>query len=204
MPEDFVNVTEGAGKKLHTWKRTVGANDVQDEIVIAGIPYLAKYTVGRSVAITVATADAHLIQVMAGATLNVYITRIRLYQAAVATTAAIAGMGVYRLTTAGTGGTALTPQPQDNTADGASGASAMQLPTVKGAEGALQWFGTVGWIQTIPTSGPEPLRLDLPWGPDTKYLRIPAGVTNGIALKHTSGAAGATAYTVVDFFEANF
>jgi hypothetical protein len=65
MSESIVQVTEGTGKKLHTNQRTIGANNVEDEYVIPGEYPLATYFVQAN-AVSIATAAAHVIQIMAG------------------------------------------------------------------------------------------------------------------------------------------
>lgn len=202
MAESFVNVTEGSGKKLHSWSRTIGANMVEDELVLHGLSYYASYTAG-GVLVSCATAASHLLQLMAGASLNVYITRIRVYQGGAATTATLGIINIHRLTTAGTGGGAVTPSPLD-TSDAASGATAMTLPTVKGTEAAALHLGAHAFMQTTPVAGGDLTLFD--WDCDrlkVKPWRIPAGVANGIAVKMVSGIAAATAQVNVEFFEAN-
>lgn len=205
MPESIVQVTEGSGKKLHTFQKTIGANVVEDEVVVLGEAYLADYFVDAAAAISAATANSHLMQIMAGATLNVYIRRIQIWQLGLAATAAIADMGVFRLTTAGTGGTAITPARLDLT-DAASGATAMTLPTVKGTEAvAPSWHGSAGFVQTVPTSGVNPLLLDLDFSRlRQKSLRIAAGTANGIAVKNITAIAAATVFVHIELMEANF
>lgn len=208
MPESLVQVTEGSGKKLHTISRTIGANTVEDEVIIVGEPFLAAGSATNlgGTTVSAATANSHLIQLMAPAGLNVYVRRIRLYQIGLATTAAIAELAVFRLTTAGTGGTALTPEPLDTT--DTMTATAMTLPSSKGTEGARPiWHGTTQFIQTVGTggAGPNPLLADIEF--DTlklKSLRIPAGTANGIALKNITAVAGATCIVLVEFTEANY
>lgn len=206
MAESIVQVTEGSGKKLHTFQRTIGANNVEDEIVVPGIQYLAGYQVPTGSTST-ATANAHLLQIMAGGTLNVYIRWIKIFQNAVATTSIFDTIGIYRLTTAGTGGTAITPLALDST-DAASGATAMTLPTVKGTEAAnLIDVADMFMLQTLPTAVDftEPrMKFEYGEGSTGKFLRIPAGTANGIAVKNLIAVAGATVHIVASIFEANF
>src|SRR5262245_59859384 len=133
MAESIVQVTEGSGKKLRTWNRTIGANSVEEEAVFLADTPMATYS-ARLDAASTATANSHIVQLMAGSSLNVYVHRIALYQLGLATTAAYGQINIFRLSTAGTGGTAFTPAPYD-TNDAASGATSMTLPTVKGTEG---------------------------------------------------------------------
>jgi hypothetical protein len=206
MAESFVAVTAGSGTKLHTFQRVIGANTVEDDVSIPGEPYLATYVVSTTVAISLATANSHVYQVMAGASLNLYIRRIRIYQVGLATASALIHFQLWRLTTAGTGGTAHGSAARDST-DAAAGFAGMDLPTVKGTEGAFIDAATAMLIQTVPLGGPGQASLIAEWDFDllrTKPPRIPAGAANGIALKNTTGAAAATVVPVFEITEANF
>lgn len=206
MAESIVQVNEGSGKKLHTFQRTIGANTVEDEVMLSGEPYLATYFVSSGL-ISIATANSHILQIMAGASLNVYIRRLLIWQSAAVTTAAFASWQLLRLTSAGTGGAVPTSAALDS-GDAAAGAAAMTLPTVKGTEGAVLATATPLLIQTIPVGGPAggSLIVDLDFDKQlrAKMPRIPAGAANGLALKWlTANAAGQVTVTVY-YSEANF
>lgn len=192
MAESIVQVTEGTGKKLHTFNRVIGANTVEDEVVVNGEPYLASYTVTHGPAST-ATAASHITQIMAGASLRVRIRRIEVHQAGAVTAAAIGLFSLVRLTTAGTGGTALTPAPMD-TSDAASGATAMTLPTVKGTESTQITLGAAYMMQTIGASTPlaNPIYVVDFDRPRSKPLILQAGATIGVALKCITALAAGT------------
>ena len=204
MAESIVQVTEGSGKKLRTWNRTIGGNSVEEEAIFLAEQPLATYTV-QTGATSVATAASHLLQIMAGATLNLYIRRIWIYQAALITTAAIVPFTLFRLTTAGTGGTVVGVVQLDNS-DAAAGATAMTLPTVKGTEG-----NSVGPVidaipvQTAPTSGAGLLLAFWDFSAlRSKSVRIPAGAANGLCVKNPVAAAGLTVHVTAELIEANF
>ena len=208
MPESIVQVTEGVGKKLHTWQKTIGANVVEDEVIVVGDQYLPSYFTSTGVGIAAGTAASHLIQIMAGASLRVYLRRLMVYQVAMATAASTHDFILTRLTTAGTGGGVLGVATMDP-ADVAAGATAMSLPTTKGTEGASGgWRGQVYFNQTLPTALATPygmLILDL----DFDKLRvkppiIAAGAANGLALKNATAIAGATVTVVAYLTEASF
>jgi len=203
VAEGFVNVTEGSGKKLHTVSKTIGADTVHDEVVLDGEPYLASYLVTGEMVAT--TANSHLLQIMAGASLNVRIRRIEMHQTVMATTAALMEVRLYRLTTAGTGGLSITPARLD-VADAPSGASAMSLPTAKGTEGTLLSLIKPYMMQTIGASAQlnQPI---LVWDfdrPRSKPLVIAAGTPNGIAIKNATAIAGASVAITVWIDESSF
>jgi hypothetical protein len=205
MAEAFFNATEGSGKKWHAFDRVIGANTVLGQVVLQGEPYLATYVTGRSGA-SWATASDHIFQLMAGASLNLYIRRIRVWQLAMATTAAVGEAQVIRLATAGTGGTTNAINPLDSS-DAAAGATSQSLPTAKGTEGVVLWRGTAMFIQTVPTGGPggATLLYDFDFTHLLgKAVRVPAGTANGICLKNTTAVAASTVTFTVEFAEANF
>lgn len=197
MAEGFINFTEGSGKKLRTWNRTIGANSTEEQFVIPGEYPTPSYMV-YATAVSGATAASHTIQLMAGASLNVRVRRIFLH--AIAATVGTVRFEVVRLTTAGTGGTALTVGKMDN-GDAAVGATAMTLPTVKGTEGAFLWPITVGSAAAAPQSAVN----ESGWvqHPNSKAIIIPAGTANGIALK-CSGLAATTFDVAMEFTETSF
>lgn len=207
MPESIVQVTEGTGKKLHTWQKVIGANTVEDEVVVLGDQYVASYVALTTGAVSFATALSHPMQIMAGASLKVYIRKVIVYQIGLATAASTGTITLTRLTTAGTGGTAVTPNPFES-ADGASGATAMTLPTVLGTLGVSMAIGQAYFHQTLPTfaSGAEPMKI---FERDFDRLRnkalvIPAGAANGIAVRLVNGISPATGLVEVHFTESAF
>lgn len=205
MTDTFLEVTAGSGVKLHTHSKSVSGSTVHDEVIVHGEPQLAAYVVANTSAISFATANSHLLQVMAGASLKVRLRRLRVYQMGMATTATVGQIGLYRLSTAGTGGTSYTPQLMDP-GDAAAGATGMTLPTGKGTEGAVLWMGSVYLMQTVGASAQlnEPI-IDLDW--DKLRLKAPvisAGTANGLALKNVTGIAGATVFVVADIEEASY
>lgn len=178
------------GPKLATGPTyTENSQTVQDEKVILGEQYLASYMIVADA--STATVNSHLIQIMAGASLRVRVRRIEIHQLVMATTAAIMSVGFYRLTTAGTGGGAVTPGSLDP-ADAASGATAMTLPTGKGTEGTLIAAVAPYMMQTVGASA----QLDQPIVVldfdrlRSKPLIIAAGTTNGLAIKNLTAIAG--------------
>jgi hypothetical protein len=203
MAESLVQVTEGSGKKLHTFAHVVGGNTIEDEFVVFAEQPIPSYVIDTP-AVSVATANDHVLQIMAGASLNVWVRRIRVYQSALATTAAIGTFQIFRLTTAGTGGTTAAVDSLDAT-DSAAGATAMTLPTVKGTETTRLYGITAGFIQTVPTAGVNPLLVDFDFAAlRGKSIRIAAGTANGIALKISTAIAAATVIVVADIAELTF
>ena len=202
MAEGYINQTEGSGKKARTWQSTIGGNTVEEQYVLQGEPKQATYSVTQGPVLT--TANSHLFQIMAGASLNVRIKRIEIWPSIAATAVAITTLQLFRLTSAGTGGTSVTPAVIDPS-DGAAGATAMILPSSKGTETTLLWQGSYTAYQTLPTDGaiPAPIILDS----DVlglKGIKIAAGTSNGIALKNVTGISPAAVVVTIWFIETSY
>lgn len=197
--ESAILYTPGAGGKAAAYQRTVGGNAVDEPIVIEGESYLPSY-IALAVNPGLDTANSHLLQLMAGSSLNLRVRRIVIDQGANATTAAVGAVEVWRVTTAGTGGTAITPAPLD-TADGPSGATARSLPTAKGTESTVFWQFSIPWRNTAPVSGGVNSRWEWTPQPGMKPLIVPAGTTNGIVIKLVTAIANATCDAWIEFAE---
>jgi hypothetical protein len=201
VAEAFVNMTEGSGKKAHAWDRTIGANTVLDEFMLPGEYPLASYTL-RFSQISGATSADHLLQIMAGASLNVRVRRVVVKQHAAPAAVSANELQIVRLTTAGTGGTAVTPGKLD-TADAASGTTGMTLPTAKGTESTILYTESI-WLGTAAIPVRDPFRIDPYVLEGIKPILIPAGTANGIAIKITTGVASLTLSGWVEFVETSF
>lgn len=203
MAGSFVQVTSGAGPKLATSATyTENANVVQDPKMIVGEQYVPSYT--ATAIVSIATNTSHVMQLMAGASLKVRVRRIEIYQWVIATTAAIWTPQLYRLTTAGSGGTAITPSALDPS-DAASGATAMTLPSTKGTLGVNIANATQFATQTVATAGggAAPIIYDFD-GPRRKPLIIAAGTSNGIALVSSPAMANAQVMVNIYFDETSW
>jgi hypothetical protein len=203
MPTSYIRFDEGTAKKVRSFQRTDGADTVEEWMYVESEPGLAAYTVA-ALGIAGSAADSHTLQVMAGASLRVGIRRITIHQLAAANTTRQVRFGVYRLSTAGTGGGAITPSPLDP-ASAASGATAMTLPSVKGTEGVLVGGRHFGIVQaTITNQVVNPL-IDVDFGLGReRALWVAAGTSNGIAIKNLVADSAATYDVFVRFVEAGW
>jgi hypothetical protein len=202
VAESSVNVTEGSGKRLHTWDRTISSVLVQDQYVLPGEPALATYLV-PFYNISIAVADDHIIQLMAGSSNYLRVNKIYFQQVAStsAANAAISSFRVYRLTTAGSGGTSITPAKFD-AGDPAAGATAMTLPSSKGTEGDALWpFALVIRKAISDTTAQAEMTWQWEASARAKGLIVAAGTTNGLAIKTISGRAGATISGYIELTE---
>jgi hypothetical protein len=205
VAESFVNVTEGSGKKLHTFQRTIGANTVEDELVIPGEHYLATYVVTAG-GISTATVGDDAMQIMAGASTIVRIRRIRIEQDGLVTAAAISTWSVGRLTTAGTGGTAITPQKLDSADGAAASTAAFAVPNAThGTIAATYHFRrSLFLVQTAPVGGLGQVYSEWLAMPGGKPLIIAAGTTNGVAVRNQTARAGGSISIEIEYTESSF
>lgn len=204
MAEDIVQVTSGAGPKLHTWSYTVGANTVHDEVMIPGPYPWPTYSVLAS-SVSMATANDHILCLNAGASLKVRIVRIWAEQVSNATAVTVSNLVVLRTTTsAPTGGTAVTAAPYDTSA-AAAGAAGRTLPAAKGTESTELMRSTLAWRQALLATATQ---MDDAWqwlvSPFGQPLIIPAGATNGIVVKSLTAVAGLTVNVGMEFVETAF
>jgi len=201
MAESSITV---AGAATHTNTRTISATTMHDQYVLPGEFAYASYTI-QAQNVSIATTGAHLLEVMAGSSLNVRIRRIWIEQAVNATTVTRATFQLYRLSTAGTGGTALTPAKMD-TADSASGATAMTLATAKGTETTLVGTRRIVMTQATAATVTQPEEsAEFDWrSPNFKSLVVPSGTSNGVAVVVLVGVAAATVDVYVEFCETSF
>lgn len=194
MPEGTVGVDEGIDKKLHTWQRTVASVAVEDEFIVHGEPILPTYVTDDGAAMNTTTINKHLWQLMAGASKNLYVRRIILYVSILAGAATVVPFSLFRLTTAGTGGTAGTAGVAWDSTDVATGATYMTMPSALGTEGTHLWQTRTVVPAAVPALPNTEMKI-IDWNFQDMYsksIRIPAGATNGIALKNTAALATAT------------
>lgn len=198
--ESYIGVDEAVSPdaKLRSISRVIGGNTVEEEAVILGEPFLPHYTVSSGGA-GVGTDNAHTCQLMAGSSLNVRVRKIRIRQAGLASSAGTAELELIRLTTAGSGGSAVTPAPMDP-GDAACGATYMGSPSTPGTEGT-----TI--IRRIPMGmeAAQPTGEVAVWEwaehPYGKPIIIPAGTSNGLCLKVVEPVTSATIAIEWEFAE---
>jgi hypothetical protein len=168
----------------------------REQYVQLGEPALPTYTCSTS-GTSVATSGEHILQLMAPAGSYVRIHRIFISQAVLASAATAGGIQILRLTTAGSGGTTRAPVAFD-TGDTA-GATGQSLPSSKGTEGNILLFARMYYVQTAPITNTSTWE----WHASDrgKPIIIPAGTSNGIAVKTTNSVTGAQADVVIEFTE---
>jgi hypothetical protein len=193
-----IQITAGSGTRLATNSYTESGVTVHDEKFIPGeYPYPTYVATAGN--ISIATTNDHLMTINAGSTLNVRIRRIRVRQRTVGTASTLVLQFLRTTTGAPSGGTAITPA-RYNTADSASGATAMTLPSTKGTESTVLWTESLGVYATAPAI---PF-LEWTQLQNSGPIVIAAGTTNGLAIKVLSGIATNTVDIDVEFIETSW
>jgi hypothetical protein len=175
-------------KYLHTEQRTISSVAREDQYVQRGQPAYPTYVV-RASGISIATTADHILQIMADGT---NYTRLLAYKITMTDDRPaadnVAQIGLHRLSTAGTGGGAVTPTPYD-TADTYAG-GAMTLPTAKGTEGTLVHYRYVNITTAFPSGNGVLAEWRVPeYG---KPIIFGTGTGAGLAWKIISGVASCT------------
>lgn len=203
MPQSSLGYTDGAGRLLDSYQRSISSNTVEEQVVVVAPPYVPTYVVPVTTEISTATANSHLIQVMGSAANRLELVRLQVFQSTGATSSTLALLSLLRLTTAGTGGTAFTPNPI-NPVDAATTATAMTLPSAKGSEGVALWSGSMLMLTAaaVVTAGVDPCILDINWEQlRAKSPEIAAGLANGAALKLLTAVAVGKVLITLTFAE---
>ena len=126
MATGLIAFTDGSGKNWESFQRSRGGIDYQNMVVLLGEQHQPTFT-ALATAISTTTSADHLLFIQADGTLYTRIKRIFIEQVAAAGAATLARIQVLRVSTAGTGGGAIT---------------------ARGLDAADTYAGT---IQTLPT-----------------------------------------------------
>jgi hypothetical protein len=202
MAANKIQVPSSGSTNLATNSYSEGGFTVHDEKSIPGEYPYPTYTVTAG-SVSVATTSDHIIAIQAGASLNVRIRRIYLVQSTLVTAADSLPILINRLTTAGTGGTAITPAPY-RTDDTPAGATARSLPTGLGTVSTELFRRRIVLTQTYATSSSIAPYVEWIQLPNEEPLVILAGISNGIAVRVGAGRAGAAVDVHVEFVETSF
>lgn len=196
MAESTLGWTDGAGKNIHTWQRSVDATNKEDQVFLPGEQHLATY-VANAAGVSTATSASHLIFIQGDGTNYTRISRITVRQAALAGAAATAQLSVIRTSTAGSGGGAVSARPFDAGDTDPYAGTIQTLPSSKGTEGVTLLIGRLGLVAAAPVDARNVWSWERgPWG---KPIIIGTATTNGVCLKITTGIATSTVDITVEF-----
>jgi hypothetical protein len=194
-----VQVNSGTGPYLATVAHTRGAYSDEFGLHHTAESYLPTYSVVTA-AVSTATANSHLLQLMGSSAGRSVLRRVRVHQMAAAGANTAAEVQILRLTTAGTGGTAITPRRMDDAGDVAAGGAAMSLPTTKGTEGDILFRGVM--MLTVAATVLDPLILELAWSdPRSKGPTVTNSTSAGLAVKLITAVASATVIITAEYSE---
>jgi hypothetical protein len=197
MPLSLIAYTDGSGKNLETFQRTRSAVAYENQIVIPGEPAQPTFEI-ICTAISTATSASHLVMIQADGTLYTRIKRIYVEQVGAAGSATLAQLQIVRVSTAGSGGSAITARGRDS-ADSYSG-TIQTLPSSKGTEGNILLNKRLALSNTAATTA-NPNNWE--WKAETqtgqKGITIGSATTDGVVLKIITGIASATVDISITF-----
>lgn len=196
MAESSLSITEGSGTDLRTTTKSIGGT-VHQQTWIAGASDKATY-IANATNISIATADSHALQIMGDGTNYVRVHRWRIKQAETAGAATHVEICVFRLSTAGTGGSTVNVRPLDSADTDPYAGDVRTLPTGKGTEGNQIFRRRIGITNAEPLTdlyATEWSASEL----DVKPFIFGSATTNGIAFKVIGGVASCTVDIEVEF-----
>lgn len=183
MAESSISITEGSGKDLQTYARSVASTTRENQYVLPGESGLPTYTAFATMRANV--ANSHLMIIQGDGTNYARLRRLTIKQANIAT-ASTMEIKVFRTSTEGTGGTAVTPR-SIGLGDAVYGGTVATLPTTKGTEGAQLLQFRIGLAAANPVT-----RENMgEWiqQPNAKPVQFGTGPDNGIAIKNIGTSA---------------
>lgn len=195
MSESQIALTEGSGKNLRTWQRTIGGTAREEQFMLSGEPTTATYTIVAS-ALSVGSAGGHLLQVMGDGTNYIRIERMEFRQNGFAGADSMALVQLKRLTTAGSGGTAVNARAHDEGDTDPYAGDVRHSPTTKGSEGATLWRTRFRLADAIPDY--DPVVYTRPLGNVKPYIGGP-GTADGFVLVNETAIGTATMDVVLTF-----
>ena len=188
-------------KYLHTNQRTISSTAREDQYVLPGESAYPTYN-ANAAGVSVATNSDHVMQVMGDGSNYCRLRRIFIIPNALPAAAAGINFYLYRLSTAGTGGTSVTPAPYD-TAD-TYGGGAMTLPSSKGTEGTLVSIIGSLWLPSAVAASSETPHITWTPPPDAKPIIFGTATSNGIAVKVINGVASVAVNINIEFIVTSY
>lgn len=173
MSISSIGVTEGTDKYLHTNSRSIGGTARQEQATFPAQSPNATFSVVAD-DVSVATANDHILQIMADGTNYSRLVGFTLEPTDdVPAADDILKVSLYRVTTAGTGGSSIGEGSYDDS-ESYSG-DIQSIPSSKGTEGSLLWTGYLPVDsayagvngQRMLRWEPKPSAKPIVFGPDT-------------------------------------
>ncbi len=196
MSESSLPLTDGDGSGgLRVNTQTIGGTAVDTQAVFVGQTPNKTYTM-RFQDTSMATANAHLAVIMGNGTAYPKIHEIHIAQGGTATGTAVAEIQVLRVTTAGTGGTAVSARPFHPSNTSPYSGSCFVLPSAAGSEGDILLNDSMN-LRTANTGQVVPMH----WTQTNFAEPIISGngTASGIAIKNLRAVVGGTAVGYIIF-----
>jgi hypothetical protein len=199
MSTSVIGVDEGTDKYWDTDQRTKSGNDKQALYVVREEQPTPTYIAIAKTIITT-TSASHLIFIQGDGTNYGRLRRLFVRQVVGATTATLAELSLFRTSTAGTGGGAITARPWDS-ADSAFGGTIQTLPTAKGTEGVELWHERLQLLTTaqVAATTVNPNTAEWVARDGEKPIVFGSATTDGLALKLVTGIATSTLDIMLEF-----
>lgn len=177
MGESSIGITDGTGSNLHTWTRTIASTSRQDQFTVRGEHPLTTYTAFATVPTDV--ANSHLMILQGDGTNYLRVRRITVTQANIATASTL-DVRVFRTSTAGSGGTAVSARSFDQGDTSPYAGTIQTRPTSKGSEGDQLL------MRRMPVAAAQPIGNVVEWksGDTQKAIIAGNGTANGICIKN--------------------
>lgn len=200
MSDSVIAVSEGSGKNYRANERTIASTTTEEIYVQRAEPANPTY-VAMASSIATTTSASHLMFIMADGTNYTRIKRIYIEQVVGASAATLIQLQVFRLSTAGSGGTTVTARGLD-AADTYAG-TIQTLPTVKGTEGVQLLQKRMQLLTTAQVAATTVNPTAWEWLAHEEDGRKPivfgTTSTDGIAIKIVTGITTGTLDLSVTF-----
>ena len=186
-------------KYLHTNQRTISSTAREDQYVLPGEGAYPTYS-ALAVSISIGTANAHVLQIMGDGSNYTRIKRITMTPTSdLPAAVSNARFRLVRLSTAGTGGSSVTPAPFDS-ADTYGGGS-MTLPSSKGTTGAI----LLNWRMTFPTAyGASQYTYAWEQKPGMKPIICGTATSNGLAIEVMDATTSCAVDATIEFITTSY
>lgn len=201
MSESSLPLTDGDGSAgLRVNNQTIGGTAVDTQYVAVGQTGNPTYTM-RFQDVSMATANAHLAVIMGNGTAYPKIHEIYITQGGTATGTAVPEFAVLRVSTVGTGGTAVSARPFNPSNTSPYSGSCFVLPSSAGSEGDILLNGGMN-VRTVNTGVVQPFKWEQ--GLATEPIISGNGTASGIAIKNLRAVVGGTAAGYIVFSAADW
>ena len=187
MAESSLAVTPGSGLNLRTNTRTIAATTVHEQALMVGEGNAATYTaIGIDQAVT--TSGDHVLFIQGDGTNYGRLRRITIRQSTLAGAVGTLDLRLLRTSTAGSGGTAVSPRPFDAADTDPFAGTCQTRPSSKGTEGNQLLQFRLGITATNPMTNANAVEWRDDWN-NTKPIIWGTSTANGLCLKVQTGVA---------------